>query len=67
MKGLIKFQACIGFELMTSAVTVQRSTNWVNQLTGSWSLSWLVINPSSDEQTSVRESTKIIYLNIFAN
>ena len=32
-----KFQACTGFEPMTSAIPVQRSTNWANKPTGSWS------------------------------
>ena len=27
-----------GFEPMTSAIPVQRSTNWANKPTGSWSL-----------------------------
>ena len=32
-----KFQACMGFEPMTSVIPVQRSTNWANKPTGSWS------------------------------
>ena len=35
-----KIQACTGFEPMTSAIPVQRSTNWANKPTGSWSWSW---------------------------
>ena len=34
---------------MTSAIPVQRSTNWANKPTGSWSLCWFQINPWSDE------------------
>ena len=47
-----KIQACMGFEPMTSAIPVQRSTNWANKLTGSWSLCWFQINPWSDEWTA---------------
>ena len=36
-KAWKKFQACTGFEPMTSAIPVQRSTNWANKPTGSWS------------------------------
>ena len=39
-KAWKKFQACTGFEPMTSAIPVQRSTNWANKPTGSWSWSW---------------------------
>ena len=31
-----KIQACTGFEPMTSAMPVQRSTNWTNKSTGGW-------------------------------
>ena len=31
-----KIQACMVFEPMTSAIAVQRSTNWANKPTGSW-------------------------------
>ena len=31
-KAWKKFQACTGFEPMTSAIPVQRSTNWANKL-----------------------------------
>ena len=31
-----KIQACTGFQPMTSAILVQRSTNWANKPTGSW-------------------------------
>ena len=30
-------KACTGFEPMTSAIPVQRSTNWANKPTESWS------------------------------
>ena len=30
-----KIQACTGFEYMTTALLVQRSTNWADQPTGS--------------------------------
>ena len=33
---LKKIQACTGFELMTSAIPVQRSTNGANKPTVSW-------------------------------
>ena len=32
-----KIQAHTGFEAMISAILVQRSTNWANKPTGSWS------------------------------
>ena len=32
-----KIQARTGFEPMTSAIPVQRYTNWANKPTGSWS------------------------------
>ena len=44
-----KIQACMGFEPMTSAISVQHSTNLANKPTGSWSLCWFQINPWSDE------------------
>ena len=36
--SLKKIQAWTGFEPMTSAIPVQRSTNWAIKPTGSWSL-----------------------------
>ena len=39
-----KIQARAGFELMTSAIPVQRSTNRANKPTGSWSMNWVQIN-----------------------
>ena len=39
-KAWKKFQACTGFEPMTSAIPVQRSTNWANKPTGSWLWCW---------------------------
>ena len=58
--GLKKIQACAGFELMTSVIPVQRSTNWTNKPTGSWLLSWFQINPWSDElmTVNIRKSYK---------
>ena len=44
-----KVRACTGFELLTSAIRVQRSTNWANKPTGSRSLNWFVINPWKDD------------------
>ena len=46
-------KACTGFELMTSTIPVQSSTNWANKPTGSRSLCWFQINPWSDESTTV--------------
>ena len=40
-----KNQACAGFEHLTSAIPVQRSTNSANKPTGSRSLNWVLINP----------------------
>ena len=40
-KAWKKIQACTGFEPMTSAIPVQRSTNWANKPTGSWSWCWV--------------------------
>ena len=34
---------------MTSAIPVQRSTNWANKPTGSWSMCWVQIKHPSDE------------------
>ena len=36
-KAWKKIQVCTGFEPVTSAIPVQRSTNWANKPTGSWS------------------------------
>ena len=36
--GPEKIQARMGFEPMTSAIPVQRSTNWAYKPTGSWSI-----------------------------
>ena len=46
-------KARTGFELMTSAIPVQRSTNWANKPTGSWSLGWFQINPRSGEEMTL--------------
>ena len=48
-KAQKKIQARTGFEPMTSTTQVQRSTNWANELTGSWSLCWIQINHPSGE------------------
>ena len=37
----------MGFEPMTS---VQRSTNWANKPTGSWSMNWVQINIQVSEE-----------------
>ena len=42
-----KIQARTGFKPITSAIPVQRSTNWINKLTRSWLLCWLQINSPS--------------------
>ena len=43
------FQARSGFEPMTFAIPLQRSTNWANMPNGSWSMFWVQINiPSGD-------------------
>ena len=34
---------------MTSAIPVQRSTNWANKPTGSWSMNWVQINIQVNE------------------
>ena len=38
--GSSENKACTGFEPMTSAIPVQRSTNWANKPTESWSWCW---------------------------
>ena len=43
--SLKKIQAWTGFEPMTSAIPVQRSTNWAIKPTGSWSFSEFFIYP----------------------
>ena len=40
------FQARSGFEPMTFAIPLQRSTNWANMPNGSWSMFWVQIKPS---------------------
>ena len=40
------------FEPKTSAKLVQRSTNWANKPTGSWSLFWFYINRLSGGELS---------------
>ena len=44
-----KIQACTGFKPLTSAIPVQRSTNWANKPTGSRLLNWFVINLWKDD------------------
>ena len=48
-KACKKTRACTGLKPMTSAIPVQRSTNWANKPTGSWLLCRFQINPRSDE------------------
>ena len=48
-ESLKKIQACTGFEPLTSAIPVQRSTNEANLPTRSRSLNWFVINPWKDD------------------
>ena len=36
-----KIQARTGLEPITSTILVQRSTNWANKPSGSWSLCWI--------------------------
>ena len=48
-ESLKKIQACTGFEPLTSAIPVQRSTNWANKPTVSRLLNWFVINPWKDD------------------
>ena len=55
-----KFQARTGFEPMTSAIPVQRSTNWANKPTGSWSMNWVQIN------IRVNEDFRYMKIHIFA-
>ena len=44
-----KIQARTGFELMTCAIPVQRSTNWANKPSGSYSICWIQLNLLSGE------------------
>ena len=44
-----KNQVRTGFELMTCAIPVKRSTNRADKPTGSWSLCWIQINLPCDE------------------
>ena len=44
-----KFQFRTGFEPMTSAIPMQRSTSWANKPTGSWQMCWVQINHPSNE------------------
>ena len=63
-KAWKKIQACTGFEPMTSAIPVQRSTNWANKPTGSWSLCWFQINPWSDHHLTALFGTNIVHINV---
>ena len=47
------FQARSGFEPMTFAIPLQRSTNWANMPNGSWSMFWVQIKPSKWWLTTV--------------
>ena len=51
-----------GFELITSAIPVQCSTNWANKPTGSWSLCWVKINLPSDEEWFYRYENRLFFL-----
>ena len=44
-----KNQARTGFEPTTSAIPVQRSTNWANKPIESWLMCWIQINRPSDK------------------
>ena len=46
-KAWKKMQACTGFESITSAIPVQRSSNWANKPTGSWS--WCILLDASKD------------------
>ena len=48
LERLKKIQAFTGFEPLTSAILVQRATNWTNKPTGSRSLSWFVTKTWQD-------------------
>ena len=45
---------------MTSAIPVQRSSNWANKPTGSWSMNWVQIN------IQVNEDFRYMKIHIFA-
>ena len=47
----------MGFEPMTSAIPVQRSTNWANKPTGSWSMNWVQINIRVNEDLDIWKFT----------
>ena len=53
LERLKKIQACTGFESLTSAIPVQRATNWTNKQTGSRSLSWFVIKTWKDNDEAM--------------
>ena len=61
-KAWKKNQACTGFEPLTSAIPVQRSTNSANKPTGSRSLNWFLINPWKDDD-EVMNIWKSVYVN----
>ena len=58
-----KIQACTGFEPLTSAIPVQRSTNWAKKPTGSRLLNWFVLNAWKDDDEVMNNYMKIIYEN----
>ena len=60
-KAWKKPQACTGFEPLTSAIPVQRSTNSANKPTGSRSLNWFLINPWKDDD-EVMNIWKSVYV-----
>ena len=49
-ESLKKNQACTGFEPLTSAIPVQRSTNSANKPTGSRSFNWFVYPWKDDDE-----------------
>ena len=61
-ESLKKTQSCTGFEPLTSAITVQRSTNSANKPTGSRSLNWFLISPWKDDD-EVMNIWKSVYVN----
>ena len=45
-------QACTGFEPLTSAIAVQRPTNWANKPTGS-SIDEIIVNEKTTTESTV--------------
>ena len=63
-QSLNKIQTCTGFEPLTSAIPVQRSTSQANKPTGSRKLNWFVINPwkDNDEIINILQCTVKSYM-----